>query len=172
MKYIPVLGFLGGLLGLTLTACAPTIAAPDLSGSPLAAEQQWMMLTPTEAAGAVQLSRQLTVGVRELQADGTVAYRSEPRSTTTGSTQDHFFFVPRGEGRSVVVAGRAETTFDLRFYDFCVVRTTSAEIDAPQSGVAVQTANLESLWTNRTYQAYVGTGVAAGLKPCTLTRVK
>ncbi|ADY27082.1 hypothetical protein Deipr_1951 [Deinococcus proteolyticus MRP] len=164
-------------LGLTLTACTPAITAPDLSGSPLAAGQEWLMLTPAEvgspgAAGPVQLSRQLTVGPRELLADGTVAYTAEPRSTTTGRSQDLFRFVPRGEGRSVIVAGRAETTFDLRFFDFCVVRSSAAEVNQAQTGVYVQTASLDSLWTNRTYQAYVGTGVAAGLKPCTLTRVK
>lgn len=134
------------------------------------------MLTPAGGASGsaepVQLSRQLTVGGRELLADGTVAYADEARKTTTGSSQDLFYFVPQGAGRSVVVAGRSETTFDLRFFDFCVVRSSAAEVNRVQSGVYVQTASLESLWTNRTYQAYVGTGVAAGLKPCTLIRVK
>ncbi|GHF95716.1 hypothetical protein GCM10017783_04530 [Deinococcus piscis] len=168
------MGWVSAALGLTLTACTPAITAPDLSGSPLIAGQEWIMLTPagTAEAGPVQLSRQLTVGPRELLSDGTVAYTAEPRSTTTGRTQDLFRFVPRGEGRSVIVAGRSETTFDLRFFDFCVVRSSVAEVDRAQSGVYVQTASLDSLWTNRTYQAYVGTGVAAGLKPCTLTRVK
>ncbi len=130
------------------------------------------MLTPAEAGGPVQLSRQLTVGQRDLQADGTVAYQSVPRRTATGNTQDLFSFVPRGENRSVIVAGRAETTFDLRFFDFCVVRSTSAGVNDAQSGVYVQTASQDALWTNRAYQSYVNTGVAAGLKPCTLTRVK
>ncbi|MDO4264730.1 MAG: hypothetical protein Q4C67_11085, partial [Deinococcus sp.] len=132
------------VVGLTLTACAPATTAPDLSGSPLTAGQEWIMLTPAEvsAAGPVQLSRQLTVGKRELLTDGTVAYTAEPRQTTTGNTQDLFYFVPRGDGRSVTVAGRSETTFDLRFYDFCVIRSSAAEVDRDQSGVYVQTANL------------------------------
>lgn len=160
------------LLGLTLTACAPTIAAPDLSGSPLTEGQEWIMLTPAGQTGNVQLSRQLTVGTRELQPDGNVAYRTALKPTVTGNTEDLFWFVPRGAGRSVIVAGRAETTFDLRFLDFCVARTDIAEVNVALSGVAVQTATAEALWNNRAYQAYLNTGVAAGLPACTLTRIK
>ncbi|MFC6616445.1 hypothetical protein [Deinococcus radiophilus] len=158
-------------LGLMLTACTPAMTAPDLTGSPLVTGQEWTMLSPA-AGGNLQLSRQLTVGERELQTDGTVQYRTAPITTVTGKTEDLFRFLPLGQGRSVIVAGRSETTFDLRFFDFCVVRSDSASVNELLSGVYVQTATLEGLALNRAYQSYVNTGVAAGLPACTLTRVK
>ena len=134
--------------------------------------QVWSLVVPGGAQGQLQVTRSLTVGQPAALDSGSVAFVGPLVPTVTGSTQAAFTYIPAARGPALLMARYAETTFDLRFYDFCVIASPSGVPGQVQTGMYLQAAQPNTLRDSRRFGEFSRAGQLPDGPTCTLTRVK